>query len=306
MKFLAKICVIALLLAGVAASQDAAPMPRMPRRRPVPGSFPNQGQPIAQQNQLPAYPSPTPTPPPPQPGFPGRVVPPQPTPAATPPPTPAPTPALPDLPPPVAPQVTFRDGLLTVQTTNSTLGGVLAAIRNKTGIQFEGLEGGLSERVALSLGPAPEGEVLTAILGGTRYDFVAIDRPDSPGIVQRVILTARAGSSLPGEDSRPAASSGSSEADEEEAEDNDPEGLKAPQDTPNRPPLVQAQQPQPQPQNNPQVQTPQVQNNPQPETSPDPQPGQQSSPTPEELLKKLQDMRQPQNQAPAPIKQPPQ
>ena len=275
-------------------------MPRMPRRRPMPGSFPNQGQPIAQQNQLPAYPSPTPTPPPSQPGFPGRVGPPQPTPAATPLPTPAPTPPLPDLPPPVAPQVTFRDGLLTVQTTNSTLGGVLAAIRNKTGIQFEGLEGGLSERVALSLGPAPEGEVLSAILSGTRYDFVAIDRPDSPGIVQRVILTARPGSSPPGEDSRPAASGSSSEADEEEAEDNDPEGLKAPQDTPNRPPLVQAQQPQPQ--NN-----PQVQNNRQPDTSPDPQPGQQSSPTPEELLKKLQEMRQPQNQTnPAPTKQPPQ
>src|SRR5215472_5546949 len=300
MKFLAKICVITLLLAGIAASQDAAPMPRMPRRRPGPGSFPNQGQPIAQQNQLPAYPSPTPTPPPPQPGFPGRVVPPQPAPAATPLPTPAPTPPTPDLPPPVAPQVTFRDGLLTVQTTNSTLGGVLAAIRNKTGIQFEGLEGGLSERVALSLGPAPEGEVLSAILSGTRYDFVAIDRPDSPGIVQRVILTARAGSSPAGEDGRPVASSSSSDADEEEAEDNDPEGLKAPQDTPNRPPLVQVQQPQPQPKN------PQVQNNPQPDTGPDPQPGQQSSPTPEELLKKLQDMRQPQNQSnPAPIKQPP-
>lgn len=300
MKFLAKICVMTLLLAGVAASQDPGLMPRMPRRRPTPGSLPNQGQPVAQQNQLPAYPSPTPTPPPPQPGFPGRVVPPQPTPAATPVPTPAPTPPVPDLPPPVAPQVTYRDGLLTVQTVNSTLGGVLAAIRNKTGIQFEGLEGGLSERVVLSLGPAPEGEVLAAILGGTRYDFVAIDRPDSPGIVQRVILTARAGSSPPGETSRPAASGGNNEADEEEAEDNDPEGLKAPQDTPNRPPLVQAQQPQPQT-------NPQVQNNPQPGTSPDPQPGQQSSPTPEELLKKLQEMKQPQNQPnPAPIKQPPQ
>jgi hypothetical protein len=199
----------------------------------------------------------------------------------------------------VAPQVTYRDGLLTVQTVNSTLGGVLAAIRNKTGIQFEGLEGGLSERVVLSLGPAPEGEVLAAILGGTRYDFIAIDRPDSPGIVQRVILTARAGSSPPGEASRPAAAAGSSEADEEEAEDNDPEGLKAPQDTPNRPPLVQAQQPQPQT-------NPQVQNNPQTGNSPDPQPGQQSSPTPEELLKKLQEMKQPQNQPTAPIKQPPQ
>jgi hypothetical protein len=199
----------------------------------------------------------------------------------------------------VAPQVTYHDGLLSVQTVNSTLGGVLAAIRNKTGIQFEGLEGGLSDRVALSLGPAPEGEVLAAILGGTRYDFVAIDRPDSPGIVQRVILTARAGSSPAGEGSQPAASGAIGEADEEDAEDTDPEGLKTPQDTPNRPPLVQAQQPQPQT-------NPQVQSNPQPQTSPDPQTSQQSTPTPEELFKKLQEMRQQQPLPnPAPTKPPP-
>lgn len=293
MTFLAKICAITLLLAGIASSQDAGPITRV-RRRPRPGNFPNQGQPIAQQNQG-VYPSPSPTPPPPQQPIPGRVA----VPAATPPPAPAPTPPVPELPPPVTPQVTYRDGLLTVQTVNSTLGGVLTAIRNKTGIQFEGLEGGLSERVALSLGPAPEGEVLAAILSGTRYDFVAIDRPDSPGIVQRVILTARAGSVPAGEGSQPAASGASGEADDEDAEDTDPEGLKTPQDTPNRPPL-QAQQPQPQT-------NPQVQNNPQPEASPDPQPSQQSIPTQEELLKKLQDMRQQQTQPnPAPIKQPPQ
>src|SRR5262249_33265205 len=68
--------------------------------------------------------------------------------------------------PPTPPQVTFRDGLLTVQAVNSTLSGLLTAIRNKTGIQFEGLEGG-SERVAVVMGPAPEGEVLAAILSGS-------------------------------------------------------------------------------------------------------------------------------------------
>jgi hypothetical protein len=206
----------------------------------------------------------------------------------------------------VPPQVTFRDGLLTVQTTNSTLGGVLAAIRNKTGIQFEGLESGNSERVALSLGPAPEGEVLAAILGGTRYDFVAVDRPDTPGIVQRVILIPRGGSAAAGGSGQPAASMPGGEGDDEEAEDTDPEGLKTPQDTPNRPPLVQAQQPQPQ--NNPQVQpNPPNQTNPQQvDTSPDAQPNQQSTPTPEQLLKKLQEMRQPQAQPNAPTKQPPQ
>src|SRR5215813_8200399 len=34
------------------------------------------------------------------------------------------------------PVVTYRDGLLTVQATNSTLSSVLNAIRNKSGIEF--------------------------------------------------------------------------------------------------------------------------------------------------------------------------
>ncbi|HXO38652.1 MAG TPA: hypothetical protein VN872_08435, partial [Candidatus Acidoferrum sp.] len=92
--------------------------------------------------------------------------------------------------PPVAPVVTFRDGLLTVQALNSNLSSVVTAIRNKTGIEFEGAEN-VSERVAISMGPAPEGDVLAAIFSGSKYDFLAIGRPDSPTIVQRVILTVK-------------------------------------------------------------------------------------------------------------------
>jgi len=77
--------------------------------------------------------------------------------------------------------------------------------------------------------------------------------------------------------------------------------LKAPQDTPNRPPFVQAQQPQPQPQN-----IPPVPNSPQVEPSAG-QPNQQSTPTAEQLLKKLQEMgQQPAQPNTAPVKQPPQ
>src|SRR5262252_3977724 len=97
--------------------------------------------------------------------------------------------------PPTPPQVTYRNGLLSIQAVNSTLGSVLTAIRNKAGIQFEGLEGGASERVAVGMGPAPAGEVLAAILSGSQFDFVALDRADSPGILQRVVLTRRGGSS---------------------------------------------------------------------------------------------------------------
>lgn len=190
-----------------------------------------------------------------------------------------------NLPPPTPPQVTYRDGQLTVQALNSTLGSVLTAIRNKTGIQFEGLDSG-SERVVISMGPAPEGEVLAAILTGSHFDYIAIDRQDSPGIVQRVILTPRTGgSTAPVAGGPPSASSG----EEEEAADDDPDNLRAPQDTPARPPVMQAQPIPP------------------PPPTPPPQQGDAAVKTPEQLyeeLKQLQLRQQQQQTQAAPQKVP--
>lgn len=206
-------------------------------------------------------------------------------------PLPAPDPAaaaqpLPEqLPPPTPPQVTYRNGMLTVQAMNSTLASLLTAIRNKTGIQFEGLEGGANERIAVSMGPAPEGEVLAAILGGSRFDYLVLDRPDSPGTVQRVLLTPRGGSPT-GAGTQAAGVAGSQvQGDDEDTPDEAASGgdPDQPQDTPVRPPLTQAQQSQPQ----------------QP-TSPK---------TPEQLLEELRRMQQQQQQQPgqnpAPNKPPP-
>jgi hypothetical protein len=97
--------------------------------------------------------------------------------------------------------------------------------------------------VAISLGPAPEGEVLAAIFGGSKFDFVAMGRPDSPGIVQRVILTHK---SQPGAvaGAQPPAQANNGQGDDEEVPD---ETVNAgdPQDTPVQPvPVPQAQQPQ--------------------------------------------------------------
>jgi hypothetical protein len=187
--------------------------------------------------------------------------------------------------------------MLTVNAPNSTLGSVLAAIRNKTGIQFEGLEGGATERVVLSLGPAPEGEVLATILGGSGYNYVAIDRTDSPGIVQRVLLTPHGGAASTAVGQAP--SSPATVLDEDEGDDPDPDVARSPQDTPARPPLLQAQ---PQPLQN----IPQPQVNPQPQVSP--QTG-QSAPNTEQLLeelKRMQEQRLQQNPPDVPHKQPPQ
>ena len=116
--------------------------------------------------------------------------------------------------PAVAPVVTYRDGLLSVQALNSSLSSVVTAIRNKTGIEFEGAEG-ISERVAIALGPAPEGDVLAAIFAGSKYDFLAIGRADSPSIVQKVILTVKnapgAGAGTEAQAQRPATNQGEEE-----------------------------------------------------------------------------------------------
>ncbi|MGZ4872326.1 MAG: hypothetical protein ACXVK3_10600 [Candidatus Angelobacter sp.] len=189
--------------------------------------------------------------------------------------------------PAVAPVVTFRDGLLTVQALNSNLSSVVTAIRNKTGIEFEGAEN-ISERVAISMGPAPEGEVLAAIFSGSKYDFLAIGRPDSPNIVQRVILTVK---NTPGAVAEaPAQPAPATQGDEEEVPEEQVNAGGEPQDTPVQPvPVPQAAPPQA-------------------ETPPNQQPK-----SPEQLLQELQQMRRQKgspedptnNPNPAPRKLPP-
>ena len=179
--------------------------------------------------------------------------------AVEPPPT---TPATP-------PEVTYRDGMLTVQAANSTLNSVVTAIRNKTGIEFEGWEN-VPDRVVLSLGPAPAGEVLSAIFGGSRFDFVAVGRSDSPGIVQRVILTPKNQPGATTAQQRPAPqNTGQQAEDEDNSEDQGNGG--DPQD-------VAAQPPAP------------------PQTQPQPQPENQQPKTPDQLLQELQEMKKQQEQ----------
>lgn len=108
--------------------------------------------------------------------------------------TPAPVPARPVDVPSVPPEVTFRDGMITLTAPNSSLASVLSAISSKTGIEFEGADFSAADRLALSIGPAPEADVLSAIFDGWRFNYVALGRPDSPAIAQRVILTAKGGS----------------------------------------------------------------------------------------------------------------
>lgn len=297
MRLAFKICMTVLLLAGVAESQEPTPplTPTLPSRRPPRVVRPQvRHQPHLDDSW---YPDPPPE------GPPGQPSPSSPTAATSPAaavvasaPQPAPVQQTVEeqLPPPTPPQVAYRDGLLTVRAINSTLESVLTAIRNKAGIQFEGLEGGAPERVVISMGPLPEGDVLATILGGSRFDYIAIDRPDSPGIVQRVLLTTRRGASATGQASSGAQPPAPRTATGEEEENPDESSAEpeSPQDTPARPPIMQAQ--------------PRMQINPQPNQ---PQPNQQPTgpKTPEQLLEELKQMqqRQQQQQPQEPPRQPP-
>jgi hypothetical protein len=139
---------------------------------------------------------------------------------------------------PVVPRVSYRDGMLTIEAPNSSLGSVLTAIHNKTGIQFEGAPGG-SERVAIHTGPAPVDDVLIELLHGSRFDYVVIGREDNPSIVQRVILTLRSGGgAMPANlgQNRPI------QPEVEEEEGGDPPPLKQAMPV-QQPPLVQPQGP---------------------------------------------------------------
>jgi hypothetical protein len=204
-------------------------------------------------------------------------------------PVPSPTPMQPMNPsemPPVPPQVTFRNGLLTVNAVNSTLSSLLTAIRNKTGIEFEGAELAGQDRVAISMGPATEGEVLASILSGSNLDYVVMGRPDSPTIVQRVLLSRRSRPGAPPTvaNGQPAANpaAGQQEGEEETPDENAVD--QDPQDTAVQAPPVQ-QQPQGAQQPNP---TPDQQ---QPQAQP---PDQQQPKTPEQLLQELKEMQQKQ------------
>lgn len=187
--------------------------------------------------------------------------------------------------PPVAPRVFFQNGLLTVQAPNSTLTDILNGIHSKAGIQFEGSQGAF-DRVAANFGPAPANEVLTELLRGSRFDYVILGSADGSDLVQRVILTPRAGTTAPG---AVTAAQGQPQPKPQEATEGDEDtngGEEQPAPTETVQPVVQ-----------PQVQTPPEQQQ-QPSDAPK---------TTEQLLLELKQMQQQQqqpqpNQEPSPLK----
>lgn len=125
-----------------------------------------------------------------------KAVTPAPAPAPVTPPAPVIPPERLDLRPTVPPQVAYANGQLTVTAQNSTLGDVLAAIHGKTGATIE-VSGPATDRVAIRIGPAPVREVLTALLDGSRFNYIILGTAGNPQSAERVILTPKSGGGGP-------------------------------------------------------------------------------------------------------------
>jgi len=106
-------------------------------------------------------------------------------------------PPLPQELPPVPPTVTFRGGQLSIVAPNSTLLDILTAVRKATGAAVDAPADAAGERVATRLGPGRPREVLTALLDGSRFDYILLGFAQDPAGVRRLILSSRSGGSAP-------------------------------------------------------------------------------------------------------------
>jgi hypothetical protein len=111
-------------------------------------------------------------------------------PAPIPPPAPEPVKLTPEQMPAVPPQVTYRDGQLSIAAENSTLSDILRAVRTQTGAAID-VPANANSRVAAKLGPGPAREVLATLLNGSLFNYVMLGTAAQPNALARVILTPK-------------------------------------------------------------------------------------------------------------------
>lgn len=95
---------------------------------------------------------------------------------------------------PVPPQVTYRNGQLTIVAPNSTLSAILSAVRTRTGAQVEVPADAINDRVAVQIGPGNPRDVLATLLEGSRFDYIVLGSASDPDALSQVVLTPHKGS----------------------------------------------------------------------------------------------------------------
>jgi hypothetical protein len=100
-------------------------------------------------------------------------------------------PAHTDAPAKPALEVSFHDGLLTINANKATLSDVLLAVQQRTGAEVSIAAGAEQEKVVASLGPGPAPEVLAQLLNGSKFNFLILSAENDPRQLDRVILSPR-------------------------------------------------------------------------------------------------------------------
>jgi hypothetical protein len=93
--------------------------------------------------------------------------------------------------PAMPPEVSYRDGQLTIVAQNSTLADILRAVRAQTHASVD-VPSSATERVVSHFGPGPAREVLAELLNGSHFNYVLLGSAADPAALDRVILTPKA------------------------------------------------------------------------------------------------------------------
>jgi len=93
--------------------------------------------------------------------------------------------------PPAPPQVSYSNGLLTIDSQNATLSQVLHSVQVQTGAAIDIPAGAGSERVVARLGPGNPRDVLASLLNGSKFNYVILGEPNNSGRVQKIILLSK-------------------------------------------------------------------------------------------------------------------
>jgi hypothetical protein len=89
-------------------------------------------------------------------------------------------------------EVTFSNGVLTVDAANASLNQVLKQVSQKTGMKVTGTVA--EESVFGQYGPSPVAEVLASLLDGTGSNMLLVDNKSGPA---DLVLTPRRGGATP-------------------------------------------------------------------------------------------------------------
>ncbi len=102
-------------------------------------------------------------------------------------------PVAPVTPPPPPLEVAVRGNLLSIHTEGATLSEVLYAVHRKTGAEIAIPSGAERERVVVRLGPAPGKEVISALLNGSRFNYILVGSDRDPGGFKNLLLSLKSG-----------------------------------------------------------------------------------------------------------------